>query len=209
MSNGPDDPATIDTPEALAALYGETSQASTVKETARLTPSYARFIARAPFAVLATSDGKRIDTTPRGDEPGFVHVLSPTRLALPDRRGNNRIDSLRNIVANPSLSLLFLIPGIAETLRVRGRGRITADTDFRARYAIDGKVPASVLLIDIDRVYFQCARALVRARIWDPSTHAAREDVPTAGAMLKDADSGFDGDGYDAELPGRQARTLY
>ncbi len=207
--HAPDDPTTIDTLEALEALYGEPSRASIVKEAARLTPSYERFIARAPFVVVATSDGQRIDTSPRGDGPGFVHVLSPTRLVLPDRRGNNRIDSLRNVIVNPSLSLLFLIPGINETLRLRGRGAITADAAFCGRFTVDGKVPASALLIDIERVYFQCARALVRSRLWDPATHADRADVPSAGAMLKDADTTFDGDGYDAELADRQAHTLY
>ena len=193
----------------LESLYAASGEASVAKESDRLTDAYAAFIKLSPLVILATGTGERIDTSPRGDEPGFVRIVSDKLLALPDRRGNNRIDSLRNIIVNPSLSLLFLIPGAGETVRVRGRGRITADENVRAAFAVNGKLPATVLLIDIDRVYFQCARALMRSRAWDPATHARRADVPTAGQMVRSAYAEFDAENYDAELPERQARTLY
>ena len=126
----------------LESLYAASGEASIAKESDRLTDAYAAFIKLSPLVILATGTGERIDTSPRGDEPGFVRIVSDKLLALPDRRGNNRIDSLRNINVNPSLSLLFLIPGAGETVRVRGRGRITADENVRAAFAVNGKLPA-------------------------------------------------------------------
>lgn len=193
----------------LEGLYAASGEASIAKEADRLTDAYAAFVARAPLVILATGNGEQIDTSPRGDEPGFVRIVSDKLLALPDRRGNNRIDSLRNIIANPFLSLLFLIPGIGETLRVRGRGRITADERVCADFVVQGKLPATVLLIDIDRVYFQCARALIRSGAWDPERHAVSDEVPTAGQMVRSAHAAFDADTYDAGLQQRQAKTLY
>ena len=208
-TSGIADAAGISSVEELERLYGEMPERSLIKEAGHLTDAYAAFISRSPLVILATGNGEQVDTSPRGDEPGFVKIVSNRLLALPDRRGNNRIDSLRNIVANPAVSLLFLIPGINETVRVRGRARITADESVCAAFAVNGKLPATVLLIDIDRVYFQCARALMRGGAWDPARHASRDEVPSAGQMTRSAHPDFDADSYDAELPGRQARTLY
>ncbi|HET6762751.1 MAG TPA: MSMEG_1061 family FMN-dependent PPOX-type flavoprotein, partial [Longimicrobiaceae bacterium] len=131
-------------------------------------------------------------------------------LMLPDRRGNNRLDSLRNIVRDPRVALLFLLPGVNETLRVNGRAIVTADPALCASFAVDGKAPRTVVVVRIEAVYFQCARALVRSRLWDAANHVPRESVPTAGAMLAEASGGTEGgEAYDRELPARQAATLY
>jgi uncharacterized protein len=202
---------TITTIEALVALYGETNPMSLTKEVARLTDPYRRMIAASPFVALASVGPEGLDVTPRGDPRGFVDVLDERTLAMPDRRGNNRLDTLKNIVRDPRVALLFLIPGVSETLRVNGRAVISIAPDVLARYAMDGKLPKSVVLITIDSVYFQCARALVRSKLWDPTLHADRATLPTAGQMTRaaDATNSFDDAAYDAALPARQASTLY
>ncbi|MFL6657281.1 MAG: pyridoxamine 5'-phosphate oxidase family protein [Massilia sp.] len=194
--------------QALALLYGSVGNVSVTKEVAYLHPAYQALIAASPFAVLATSGPEGLDASPRGDAPGFVVVEDAHTLLLPDRRGNNRLDSLRNILSDPRVALLFLIPGHAETLRVNGRATIVTDPDLLERLAVDGKRPASVLAIDVDTVYFQCGRAILRSHLWD----GARPDapLPSAGQILA-ALSGdaIDGVAYDQALPARQRDTLY
>ena len=164
----------------------------------------------APFAVLATLGPDGLDTSPRGDAPGFVHIADAHTLLLPDRRGNQRIDSLRNLTHDPRLALLFLIPGVGEALRVNGTARISALPALCERYAVDGKSPASVLVISVRSVYFQCARAIKRSGLWDPATHVERGTLPTPGAILECLSKvGVDGSAYDAALQARQAATLY
>ncbi|QCI69562.1 pyridoxamine 5'-phosphate oxidase family protein [Phreatobacter stygius] len=199
----------IDDEATLMALYGEPGEASIVKEVPRLTAEYRAMIVAAPFCVLATAGADGLDATPRGDAPGFVEVQDDTTLILPDRRGNNRLDSLKNLLRDPRVGLLFMVPGINETLRVNGRARISADPDLLARYAVDGKEPRSVLVITIDSVYFQCSRALHRSRLWDPAQHRPRGDLPSAGQMLKGAYAPFDAQDYDKGLAERQRATLY
>ncbi len=172
---------------ALLTLYGAISRAAAAKVTDHLTPAYAAFVAASPFVVLASVGPDGVDVTPRGDPAGFVAVDDPHTLLMPDRRGNNRLDALRNILRDPRVSLLFLIPGVGETLRVVGRAEIRDDDDLRARFVHDGKEPATVLRVRIERVYFQCQKAVVRARLWDPEAHGA---APSAGAMLADAMAG-------------------
>lgn len=146
--------------------------------------------------------------TPRGDSPGFVAVASPTELLLPDRRGNNRIDALRDVIADPRVALLFLVPGAAETLRVGGRATITTDPALRARLAHEGRAPATVLRIAVEEVFFQCARALVRSKLWGDRRRPA--GVPTAGDFVASATGGaIDGAAYDREAPARVAASLY
>ena len=193
----------------LLDLYGRPAGASLMKETDRLTPAYRRLIEASPFVVLASLGPGGLDASPRGDAPGFVGVLDERTLALPDRRGNNRLDTLRNVVADPRVALLFLVPGLDETLRVNGRATITTDPALLESFAVGGKAPATVLRIEIEAVYFQCARALIRSKLWDPQARAGREDLPSAGAMLKSAREDFDADAYDADLPERQGATLY
>ena len=194
--------------DELEALYGEVGHASRAKETDRLTAEYRAFIEGAPFAALATMGPEGLDCSPRGDEPGFVRVADERTLMLPDRRGNNRIDSLRNVLSDPRVALLFLIPGVGETLRVNGRARISVAPDLLASFEVQGKQPRSVLVIAVETVFFQCSRAIVRSRLWDPIERKKRP-VPSAGEMLAALSAGFDGQAYDEALPARVRQTLY
>lgn len=206
----PTDPHAINTLQHLEALLGQPSDASLSKEVPYIHPAYCAMIEAAPFAVLATTGPGGLDASPRGDPPGFVQLLDDRTLLLPERRGNNRADSLRNIVADPRVALLFLIPGVGETLRVNGRARITADPALLARFAVEGKAPQCVIEIAVETVFFQCARAIQRSRLWAPRPDEARPDVPTPGAILSAlTDAAFDGASYDRELPARQKATLY
>lgn len=173
-------------------------------------PLYRPYIQAAPFAVLATLGPHGLDTSPRGDGPGFVQVADDKTLLLPDRRGNQRIDSLRNLVHDPRCALLFLVPGVGEALRVNGRARISAHPGLREHFAVQGKPAESVLVIEVASVYFQCARAIKRSGLWDPARHVDRGTLPSPGAILQAlSDGGIDGAAYDAELQPRQAATLY
>jgi len=194
----------------LQALYGSPGEASRKKEVDHVHPHYRAFIEAAPFAVLATSGPDGLDASPRGDPAGFVVVEDEKTLLLPDRRGNNRMDSLLNIIADPRVALLFLVPGVGETLRVNGSARISVDPALLARFEMDGKLPRSVLVVDVQTVYFQCSRALLRSRLWDPQTQVARSALPSVGRILSDLTAGtFDGAAYDRDLPARVAGSLY
>lgn len=194
----------------LEALYGAPAAPSLAKECDRLTPGYRALIEASPFFVLATSGPDGLDASPRGDSPGFIAVADDRTLLLPDRRGNNRIDSLRNILHDPRVALLFLIPGVHETLRVNGRAVIDGDPALCGRFAVDGKAPKSVLVVTIDAVFFQCARAVLRARLWDPAAQVARASLPSTGALLAEASAGQEGgDAYDRSLNERIPKTLY
>ncbi|MBI2769519.1 MAG: pyridoxamine 5'-phosphate oxidase family protein [Burkholderiales bacterium] len=199
---------TIATLPALESLFGAVGEASARKEVAYLHPVYQQWIAASPFAMLATAGPDGLDASPRGDPAGLVTIQDEHTLLLPERRGNNRIDSLRNILVDPRVALLFLIPGIGETLRVNGRARITVEPALLARLAMDGVPPQCVIEIAVDTAYFQCARAMQRSRLWSAPDPAVRAAVPTAGAMLA-ALAGMDGAAYDRELPARQRATLY
>jgi PPOX class probable FMN-dependent enzyme len=189
---------------ALDALYGAPSEASLAKETPLINAKYRAFIETAPFCAIATCGPEGMDCSPRGDAPGFVRVADEKTLMIPDRRGNNRIDSLRNIVADPRIALLFLIPGIGETFRVNGRARISVDPELTASFTVDGKAPKSVIVVAVESVYFQCSRAILRSRLWDASRHVARTSLPSNGAILAElSGQKIDGDKYDRELPGR------
>jgi len=193
----------------LAAIYGKPSGAALLKETPGLTGPYRSIIEAAPFLTLATVGPGGLDCSPRGDAPGFVRVLDATTLAIPDRRGNNRTDSLSNIIQDPRVALLFLIPGMAETLRVNGRAEISIEPELLASFAVDGKPPRSVLIVRIDSVYFQCAKSIVRSRLWDATTQPSRSSLPTAGQMVAALVSDFDSKTYDAATPARHKAELY
>ena len=169
----------------LDALYGDhLAPASVMKESDRITAHYAALIAASPFAILATAGPEGLDCSPRGDRPGFVRVVDPHTLVLPDRRGNNRIDSLRNVVRDPRVALLFLVPGSGTTFRVNGQAVVSADPDLLASFAVDGKAPRTALVIRVERAYFQCARAVVRAQLWDPARHVEPGTLPSPGTIL-------------------------
>jgi PPOX class probable FMN-dependent enzyme len=201
---------------ALNALYGTPAVNSIRKEVPVLTPAYRAVIQASPFCALATSGPGGLDVSPRGDPAGLVHIEDDLNLMLPDRRGNNRVDSLRNVLADPRVALLFMVPPVKETLRVNGRAVISVDPALCARFAIDGKPARSVLVISIETVFLQCSRALLRSRLWQPATWADSAALPTAGRMLQQASAAradgqpaVDGDAYDRELPARVAGSLY
>lgn len=195
---------------ALDALYGDVGEPSLVKVADHVHPLYRRWIEASPFAVLSTSGPGGVDASPRGDGPGFVTVADPHTLLLPDRRGNNRVDSLRNIVADPRVGLLFLVPGLGETLRVNGTAAISVAPDLLGRFAVNGKPARSVLAVTVAEVYFQCSRAVVRADLWNPAKHVARGALPTPGAILAALSAErLGGAEYDSALPERVKATLY
>lgn len=200
---------TITTLAELEALYGEVNTNSLRKETNHLTPEYRRMLEASPFCTVATSGPGGLDCSPRGDPRGFIRVVNSRAIALADRRGNNRLDTLRNLIADPRIALLCLIPGVNETLRINGRATLTREPSLLDAMAMDGKQPNCVVLIAIEAVYFQCARALIRSRLWDPANRVDRKSLPTAGEMSRSADPTFDAEPYDAALPARQAATLY
>jgi len=194
----------------LEALYGIPSEASTVKEVDWLTPHYRAYIEASPFMALATSGPEGLDCSPRGDKPGFVRIHDDKTLMLPDRRGNNRVDSLRNIVRNPRVGLLFLIPGVGNTLRVNGQAHLSIDPDLLNSFAVEDKAPRSVTVIAVETVYFQCARALVRSELWNPERHVDPRSLPSAGEILAAlSDNRVGGVTYDREWPGRAAKTMW
>ncbi|PWJ91484.1 MULTISPECIES: pyridoxamine 5'-phosphate oxidase family protein [Mesorhizobium] len=145
------------------------------------------FIGKSPFVLIGSSDGAgNADVTPKGDKPGFAAVLDDTTIAIPDRPGNNRLDTLENILLNPSVGLLFLIPGMNETLRVNGEARITVDGGLRERLAVDGKEPQSVIVVTVKATYMHCAKAFMRSDLWKPETWYDRATLPTLGQILRD-----------------------
>lgn len=195
---------------ALEGLFDAVKEVSILKELDHVDANYAAWIAASPFCVLGTVGPDGLDCSPRGDAPGFVRLLDPRTLLLPDRRGNNRIDSLRNIVADPRVALLFFIPGQGETLRVNGRCRLSADPELCAEFVMQGKAPKLVLVVSVESVFFQCSRALVRSRLWDAQRHVAAGALPTPGQVLAElSQQRIDGAEYDRELPGRVKTTLY
>ena len=206
----PPDTHTITRADQLKALFGEPGEASLKKEVAFVHPHYRAMIEASPFAVLATSGPAGLDASPRGDAPGFVQVQDEQTLLLPERRGNNRVDSLRNLLEDPRVALLFLIPGVGETLRVNGRASISTAPDLLARFVVQGQLPKCVVVIRVESVFFQCARAIQRSGLWQPAAADARARVPTPGTILQAlSGASIDGDSYDRALPARQRDTLY
>ena len=204
------DPHRISDLRTLAALYGEPGEASLRKETDHLHPHYRALVEASPFAILTTAGPEGLDASPRGDAPGFVVVQDERTLLLPDRRGNNRIDSLRNVVRDPRVALLFLVPGMGETLRVNGHGHLSVAPDLLARFEVDGARPRTVLVVQVESVYFQCSRAVVRAALWDPTRHVPPGRLPSPGTILAALTrDGIDGAAYDRALPDRVRTTLY
>lgn len=196
--------------ETLERLYEKPLEASVVKEIDYIHPAYRAFIEASPFIVLATSGPAGLDASPRGDRRGFVAVADDRTLLIPDRRGNNRIDSMRNIVGDPRVGLLFLIPGVSETIRVNGRAVISTAPALLDRFAVDGKPPRTVLIVHVDRVYFQCARAILRSGLWNSAQHVERGSLPSAGTILDDLTrSRIDAAAYDKSLAERIRTTLY
>ena len=202
--------ATLTTVAELEAIYAVPNEASIVKEVDRVTPHYRTFIEASPFVILATSGPEGLDCSPRGDCPGFVRISDEKTLMLPDRRGNNRIDSLRNIVRDPRVGLLFLVPGAGMTLRLNGRACLTTDAAVLASFAVEDNAPRSVTVIAVKTVYFQCARAIMRSDLWNSAKHADGQGLPSAGEMLAAlSDNRVGGAVYDQTWPERAKQTLW
>jgi PPOX class probable FMN-dependent enzyme len=200
----------ITTVEELGAIYaGGLTQASVAKVTKNLTPLYRQMIEASPFVALATVGPEGLDCSPRGDIGGVVRVVDDKTLHMPDWRGNNRVDSLSNIVRDPRLALMFLIPGSNTTMRINARGVVSNDEALLASFEMDGKNPRTVIVIAIDEVYFQCARALIRSELWNPEHFVDPKNLPTPGLMLKAATDEFDHETYDREWAGRAAKTMW
>jgi uncharacterized protein len=192
------------------ALYGDPSEPALIKETDRIVPAYQAMIAASPFVALATSGPDGLDCSPRGDAGSVVRVADEKTVMLPDRHGNNRIDSLRNIVHDPRVALLFLIPGSGNTLRIQGRAAISVDPDLLASFAIEGKPPRSVVVVTVDAIYFQCARAVLRADLWNAEKHVDPKSLPSAGTMLAQTSDGrIGGPDYDKAWPARAKVSMW
>jgi hypothetical protein len=210
MTEETNDVSIIASVEQLEAIYGHPNEASTVKVADRVTPQYRALIEKSPFAALATSGPEGLDCSPRGDLPGFVHIHDDKTLQMPDRRGNNRIDSLRNIVRDPRVALLFLIPGSGSTLRVNGHAKVSTDRDLLSSFAVDGRAPRTVIVMTVHEIYFQCARAIVRSDLWNPDKRVDPKTLPTPGQILADmSESRVGGEDYDRAWPERARNSLW
>ena len=200
----------VTTMEQLDALYGEKNPNSIAKEIDHLSDGYRKLIEAAPFVAIATGGPDGFDCSPKGDAPGFVRVLDDKTLAIPDRPGNNRLDGFRNIMRDPRIALLFLIPGVGETFRVNGRASISIDPELMQSFAVNGKLPRSVLIVHIESAYFHCSKAIVRSRLWDEATKIDRRSLPSTGAILAELSQGrLGGEAYDRAAPERIKAQLY
>lgn len=199
--------------EHLQTVYGKPVQLALWKEIDHINQHYRKFIEASPFLILATYGEKGIDCSPRGDPAGFVRILNEKTLLIPDRRGNNRLDSLRNIVKNPAVGIIFIIPNAGETIRVSGTAEILIDEDLCHSFSVNGKPASSVLSIQVEKAYFQCQKAISRSKIWDSSTYINRSELPTSGQMAQlfsdERGIEFDGDTYDKDYHEHMKATIY
>lgn len=198
------------TTPSLDSIYATPSELAIAKQLDHIDEHAAHFIAQSPFLVIATADAQgRCDASPRGDAPGFVRVASGRSIQLPDRPGNNRVDSLHNVMANPQVGLLFFVPGVIETLRVNGRARLSTEPTLLASLAVEGKLPRSVLEIAVEEVYFHCGKALKRSRLWEPVDQARAGSVPSLGRILADQTGRISAGEADARVRDAYDRHLY
>ena len=202
--------ATVADLESIYGDLGAVGEASTAKVSDHITPHYRQYLEAAPFAALATVGPEGLDCSPRGDKPGFIRIHDDRTLMLPDRRGNNRIDSLRNVVRDPRVALMALIPGIGNAMRINGRAHLTADPALMASFAVDGKSPRTVMVIQVQEIYFQCARALIRSGLWRADAQIDPKSLPTPGAILAEMSAGrVGGPDYDATWADRAEKTMW
>ena len=200
----------ITTMEQLEALYGERMPTSIVKEIDHVSDGYRKLIEASPFVAIATGGPEGLDCSPKGDPAGFVRILDDKTLAIPDRPGNNRIDGFRNILQDPRIALLFLIPGVGETLRVNGRASISVEPALMQSFAVNGKLPRCVLIVHIENIYFHCAKAIMRSKLWDEGTKVDRKSLPSTGAIIAELSHGkLGGEKYDRDVPERNKAMLY
>jgi PPOX class probable FMN-dependent enzyme len=200
----------ITTVAQLELLYGERNPAAIVKEIDHINGSYRKLIEAAPFVAVATGGPEGLDCSPKGDARGFVRVLDEKTLAIPDRPGNNRLDGFRNILCDPHIALLFLIPGIGETMRVNGRASISIDPELMQSFAVNGKLPRCVLIVHVETAYFHCSKAIVRSKLWDAETKIDRKSLPSTGTIVAELSQGkLGGEKYDREAPEKIKAQLY
>jgi PPOX class probable FMN-dependent enzyme len=200
----------VTTMEQLDALYGEKNPNSIAKEIDYINDNYRKLIEAAPFVAIATSGPEGLDCSPKGDPKGFVRILDNKTLAIPDRPGNNRLDGFRNILRDPRIALLFLIPGVGETMRVNGRASISIEPELMQSFAINGKLPRSVLIVHVESIYFHCSKAIVRSKLWDQATQIERQSLPSTGTIIAELSKGkLGGEAYDREAPERIKAQLY
>ena len=196
--------------EQLEQIYGEPVPTSIVKEIGHLTEVYRKLIEAAPFVVIATSGPGGLDCSPKGDAPGFVRIVDDNTLMIPDRPGNNRLDGFKNLMSDPRIALLFLIPGCSETLRVNGRATVSIDPALRESFAVSGKPARAVLIVKIETVFFHCAKAIVRAKLWDAKAQIDRKSLPSTGTIIAELSGGkLGGEQYDKDAPARIQAQLY
>ena len=182
----------IEDPEQARELYGAPGERSVKKQLTRLDKHCRAFIARSPFLVIASADPSgRCDASPKGDAPGFVQVLDDETLLIPDRLGNNRIDTIGNLLTRPGVGLIFFVPGINETLRINGRARVTIEAALLEPLAVNRKVPRSGILVTAEEIYFHCGKALIRSDLWNPEKHLRRSEFPSLGRILADQIGGI------------------
>jgi PPOX class probable FMN-dependent enzyme len=200
----------VTTMEQLETLYGEKMPAAIIKEIDHINFGYRKLIETAPFVAVATGGPEGLDCSPKGDAPGFVRILDEKTLAIPDRPGNNRIDGFRNIVRDPRIALLFLIPGVGETLRVNGRAAISIDPELMKSFAVNGKLPRCVLIVHVESIYFHCSKAIVRSKLWDVNAQVDRKSLPSTGTIIAELSQGrLGGETYDREAPEKIKAQLY
>ncbi|MEM7253159.1 MAG: pyridoxamine 5'-phosphate oxidase family protein [Pseudomonadota bacterium] len=202
---------TVESLERLRMLYGQPSERARLKELKTLDKHCRHFISLSPFVVVASAGANgRLDCSPRGDAPGFVRVLDNHTVLLPDRRGNNRVDTLSNIVEHPQVGLLFFIPGVEETLRLNGRAEVVLDDDLLAPSTVNDRAPRSGLKIAIEEVFLQCSKALVRSRLWDAEAQIERRSFPSLGQILADQIANTeDPEEIDRQLEVNKKESLY
>jgi uncharacterized protein len=202
--------STIRTIAELEALYESPMNTSIAKEVGYITEHHRAYIEASPFVLIATAGDTGLDCSPRGDPAGFVRAADERTLLIPDRRGNNRLDTLRNIVEDGRVGLLFLVPGVGVTLRVNGTAELSTDPELRESFAINGKSPSLVIVVTTTAVYTQCPKALIRANLWDPERFRSADELPSMGQIMQAITAGaFDGAAYDAAYPERIRQTIY
>lgn len=183
------------------------------KEIDHIDDLYRQFIEASPFLILSTHGERGVDCSPRGDSPGFVRVAGPNCIQIPDRKGNNRLDSMRNILANGEVGIIFLIPNVGETIRVSGSAEILIDDALCQSFAVNNKPATSVLSVNVQKAYYQCQKALLRSRLWDPESHVERASLPTAGQMAQHFSErqgqAFDGQAYDEGYSEYMRKNMY
>jgi PPOX class probable FMN-dependent enzyme len=200
----------VNSVDQLESIYGEPLPTSLVKEIDHISDGYRALIEAAPFVVIATSGSGGLDCSPKGDAPGFVRIVDDRTVMIPDRPGNNRLDGFKNLMSDPRIALLFLIPGVGETLRINGRGEVSVDPELRQSFAVNGKPARAVLIVHIESIFFHCSKAIVRGKLWDEKAKIERKSLPSTGTIIAELTQGkLGGEQYDKDAPAKIQSMLY